>query len=77
MKIKFQGDYDLKRAIISGVKRRQPEIDFQNADDAQLRGIKDEDVLAVAASDVSWFHTTAVQCLFISRISLQQSRVPG
>jgi hypothetical protein len=34
MKIRFQGDYDLKRAIIVGVKRRQPEIDFQNADDA-------------------------------------------
>ncbi len=32
MKIRFQCDYNLKRAIITGVKRRQPEINFQNAD---------------------------------------------
>src|SRR5262245_27698883 len=51
MKIKFQGDYDLKRAIISGVKRRQPEIDFRNADDAELRGLNDEEVLAAAARE--------------------------
>lgn len=51
MKIKFQGDYDLKRAIINGVKRRQPAIDFQNADEANLRGVPDEDVLAYAANE--------------------------
>jgi Domain of unknown function (DUF5615) len=51
MKIRFQGDYDLKRAIISGVKRRIPEIDFKNADDAQLRGLDDQEVLAYAARE--------------------------
>jgi hypothetical protein len=51
MKIKFQGDYDLKRAIISGVRRRQAAIDFRTADDADLRGVSDEEVLAIAALD--------------------------
>ncbi len=51
MKIRFQGDYDLKRAIIAGVKRRQSEIDFRNADDALLHGVEDEKVLAIAARD--------------------------
>jgi hypothetical protein len=62
MKIRFQSDYDLKRAIIISVKRRQHEIDFQNADDAQLRGIDDKDVLAIAACEgrilVSHDHST-------------------
>ena len=51
MQIKFQADNDLKRAIVSGVKRRQPAIDFQTAQDAQLDGMPDDDVLAFAASE--------------------------
>lgn len=51
MKIRFQGDYDLKRSIISGLKRRLPEIDFRNADESQLRGLRDDYVLAIAAQE--------------------------
>ena len=51
MNIKFQADNDLKRAIVNGVKRRQPAIDFQTAEEAQLDGLPDEDVLALAANE--------------------------
>lgn len=51
MQIKFQADNDLKRAIVSGVKRRQPAIDFQTAQDAYLDGMPDDEVLALAASE--------------------------
>lgn len=51
MFIKFQADNDLKRAIVNGVKRRQPAIDFQTAEEAQLDGIHDEEVLSRAANE--------------------------
>lgn len=50
MKIRFQADSDLNGDIIAGVRRRVPEIDFQTADEAGLRGLSDPDVLAIAAS---------------------------
>ena len=50
MKIRFQGDSDLNTDIVAGVRRRVPEIDFQTADEAGLRGLSDPDVLAIAAS---------------------------
>ena len=51
MIIKFQADNDLKRAIVNGVKRRQPAIDFQTAEEAQLDGLSDEEVLRLAADE--------------------------
>lgn len=51
MKIRFQGDYDLKRAIIIGLKRKVPAISFRNADESGLRGLDDEKVLAIAAQE--------------------------
>lgn len=78
MKIRFQGDYDLKRAIIIGVKRRQPEIEFQNAEDGNLRGVDDQNVLAFAAREgrilVSHDHST-MPIHFANFISNQDS--PG
>jgi len=46
---RFLADADLKRAIVAGVKRREPVVDFQTAQDADLEGLKDSDVLAIAA----------------------------
>ena len=51
MKIKFQADSDLRLAIVRAVRRWQPAVDFQTADQAQLRGLSDEEVLARAASE--------------------------
>jgi hypothetical protein len=49
MKPKFQADADLNEDIVTGILRRVPEIDFQTATEAGLQGLKDENVLAVAA----------------------------
>ena len=51
MKIRFQADADLNEDIVSGVVRRHPEIDFQTATEAGLSGLKDEQVLEVAAGE--------------------------
>lgn len=49
--IRFQADADLRQAIVTGTTRRQPSIDFQSANEAGLEGIKDPEVLAIAAQD--------------------------
>lgn len=51
MKIKFQADADLNEDIVTGVRRRVPEIDFQTATEANLSGVSDLDVLAVTSSE--------------------------
>jgi hypothetical protein len=45
--LRFLADADLKRAIVSGVKRREPGIDFRSAQAAGLEGIEDPEVLAI------------------------------
>src|SRR5262249_4244760 len=50
MKLKFLADADLNQDVVKGVLRREPAIDFQDAVSAGLRGLKDPDVLALAAS---------------------------
>jgi predicted nuclease of predicted toxin-antitoxin system len=47
--IRYQADADLNQAIVTGVLRRQPTIDFQTAFAAGLEGVKDPEVLAIAA----------------------------
>ncbi|MBW4694031.1 MAG: DUF5615 family PIN-like protein [Lyngbya sp. HA4199-MV5] len=47
--IRFQADADLKQSIVTGTLRRQPTLDFRSASEAELEGIKDPDVLAIAA----------------------------
>ena len=49
MKIRFQADADLNKAIVTGVLRREPSIDFQTSMAARLRGLKDSEVLALSA----------------------------
>ena len=51
MKIRFQADADLNQFIVVGVQRREPDIDFRTAKDARLRGLKDSEVLEIAARD--------------------------
>jgi Domain of unknown function (DUF5615) len=51
MKITFQADADLDEDIIWGVKRVEPMIDFQTADEAGIRGLDDSIVLMTAASE--------------------------
>jgi len=49
MKIRFQADADLNEIIIKALLRREPGIDFQTAQVAGLAGLKDRDVLTLAA----------------------------
>jgi hypothetical protein len=49
MNIRYQADADLNQAIVTGVLRREPTLDFQTANAAGLEGVKDADVLAIAA----------------------------
>lgn len=47
--VQFQADADLNQAIVLGVIRRQSNIDFQTATEANLEGLKDTEVLALSA----------------------------
>lgn len=49
MKVRFLADADLNKAIVSGVLRREPSLDFLSAHAAGLRGMADPQVLALAA----------------------------
>jgi hypothetical protein len=49
--IRFQADADLNGEIVAGVLRRQPDVDFRSAQEADLRGVPDHEVLALAAGE--------------------------
>ena len=49
MTVRFQADADLNAEIVAGVLRREPSMDFQTADEANLRRVPDPEVLALAA----------------------------
>ena len=49
MTVRYQADADLNQAIVTGVLRREPTIDFQTAFAAGLEGVKDPEVLAITA----------------------------
>lgn len=51
MKVRYQADADPNEDIVSGVQRREPEIDFQTADELELANLLDTDVLALAAKE--------------------------
>jgi hypothetical protein len=50
MMIRFQADADLNQVIVTGVLRRERAIDFQTASVAGLKGLKDAEVLELAAN---------------------------
>ena len=49
MKVRFLGDYDFNGAIIDGLLRREPSIDFLSGFEADLQGLPDPNVLKKAA----------------------------
>ena len=49
MKVRFLADADLNKAIVSGVLRREPSVDFLTAHAAGLRRMTDPEVLSLAA----------------------------
>ncbi len=51
MRFRLQADADLNVDILTGVVRREPQVDFQSAEDAGLRRLPDPEVLALAANE--------------------------
>ncbi len=51
MKVRFQADADLNEDIVTGILRREPQVDFRTATAARLRQLSDLEVLALAARD--------------------------
>lgn len=51
MKIRFQADADLNQAIVAGVLRLEPKLDFQTANVADLAGLNDLEVLSFVAQE--------------------------
>jgi hypothetical protein len=51
VRIRFQADNDLRKAILYGVVREQPLIDFRSAQTAKLENVPDPQVLASTADD--------------------------
>jgi len=51
MPIRLQADADLNQIIVSAVVRLAPAVDFRTATAAGLAGLKDDEVLALAAGD--------------------------
>lgn len=49
MKVRFQADADLNQIIVKATLRREPSIDFQTAQAANLPALDDKEVLAIAA----------------------------
>jgi len=51
MRPRFQADADFNEEIVSGLLRHHPELDFQTAEEAGLRGLPDPEVLTRVADD--------------------------
>jgi hypothetical protein len=51
VRIRFQADAGLRGVIIQAILRLEPTIDFRTAHKANLAGLDDDKVLAVAAED--------------------------
>lgn len=51
MTIKFLGDENLRRAIVLGVRRREPSLSFVQAFDVGAAGKDDAEVLRIAANE--------------------------
>jgi hypothetical protein len=48
--IRYLADANLRGAIVRGCRRREPSLDFLSANDADLAGVPDPEVLALAAA---------------------------
>jgi len=51
MKVLYQADNDLRKAIVRGAVRRESRMNFRSAQAARLDGVSDPEVLAVAAEE--------------------------
>lgn len=74
----FQADADLNQSIVLATIRCLPALDFQSANEAQLAGLTDPQVLALAADQKRILATHDMRTMphhFASFI--QERRIPG
>lgn len=63
MNIRFLADASLHSKVAAGLRRREPSIDFQEAQDVIADGTPDPEVLAVAADEGRVLVTTDVRTM--------------
>jgi hypothetical protein len=51
MKVLYQADNDLRKAIVRGAVRREPQMNFRSAQAARLDRVPDPEVLALASDE--------------------------
>jgi hypothetical protein len=51
MRVRFLADNDLRKAIVRGSVRQEPQVDFRSAQAARLDGLPDFEVLELAARE--------------------------
>jgi uncharacterized protein DUF5615 len=76
MIIRFQADVNLNQIILRAACRREPALDFQTAETANLTGLPDLEVLACAAEDGRILVTHDLQTMprhFAAFITIRQS----
>jgi predicted nuclease of predicted toxin-antitoxin system len=72
MSPKFLADENLNAKIVAGLVRREPSIDFQTAKQAEILGLPDDEVLAIAAQSGRILVThVGKPCLDISVVLLR------
>lgn len=77
MKPRFLADADLKLAIVIGVKRREPSVDFMSAQAARLEGLEDSGYCPSARTRAeSLFRTISGRCRAIFAILCPKITVP-
>jgi hypothetical protein len=78
VKIQCQADADFNHTIIQALQRREPASEFRTADEAQIRGLPDPEVLAATAREgrILVSHVTT-RCRRILLISLPHSKAPA
>ena len=79
MKVRFLADADLNKAIVSGVLRREPSVDFLTAHTAGLRSLRDTEVLRLAAGQnrVLVSHDVGTMPAAFQTFSTSGERCPG
>jgi hypothetical protein len=79
MKLRLQADASLKAAIVDGVRRREPSIDFRPAGGVLPEGVDDLTVLRLAAGEgrILVSHDVHTMPMHFANFVDQEGRSPG
>jgi len=79
LKVRYRADNDLKKAIVKGVIRREPAVDFRSAQAAALDSVRDPDVLYQAAREgrILVSHDVTTMARWFEQFIRSGNRCPG